>query len=73
MRAAGSPWETRVQNAPPSPTWKTFLKNHVQDLVALDFFVVLTVKYKALFVLLVQAHDRRRVVYFDVTQHPTAA
>jgi hypothetical protein len=27
---------------PPSPTWKTFLKNHMQDLVALDFFVVPT-------------------------------
>jgi putative transposase len=58
---------------PPSPTWKTFLTNHVQDLVALDFFVVPTVACKVLFVLLILAHERRRVVRFNVTEHPTAA
>jgi putative transposase len=58
---------------PPSSTWKTFLKNHVQDLVALDFFVVLTVTHKVLFVLLILAHERRRVVHVNVTEHPTAA
>ena len=57
---------------PPSPTWKTFLKNHVQDLVALDFFVVPTVTHKVLFVLLILAHERRRVVHFNITEHPTA-
>jgi putative transposase len=57
---------------PPSPTWKTFLKNHVQDLVALDFFVVPTVTHTVLFVLLILAHDRRRVVHFNVTEHPIA-
>ena len=57
---------------PPSPTWKTFLKNHVQDLVALDFFVVPTVTHNVLFVLLILAHERRRVVHFNVTEHPTA-
>jgi putative transposase len=57
---------------PSSPTWKTFLKNHVQDLVALDFFVVPTVTYKVLFVLLILAHHRRRVVHFHVTEHPSA-
>jgi len=57
---------------PPSPTWKTFLKNHVQDLMALDFFIVPTVTHKMLFVLLILAHDRRQVVHFNVTEHPTA-
>jgi putative transposase len=57
---------------PLSPTWKTFLKNHVQDLVALDFFVVPTVTHKVLFVLLILAHERRRLVHFNVTEHPTA-
>ena len=56
----------------PSPTWKTFLMNHVQDLVALDFFVVPTVTHKVLFVLLILAHERRRVVHVNVTEHPTA-
>ena len=56
---------------PPSPTWKAFLNNHVRDLVAIDFFVVPTVKNKVLFVLVVLAHQRRRVVHFNVTKHPT--
>ena len=56
---------------PSSPTWKAFLKNHVTDLVAMDFFVVPTVDCKGLFVLVILAHDRRRVVHFNVTAHPT--
>src|SRR5262245_61442235 len=55
---------------PPSPTWKTFLENHVQDLVALDFFVVPTVTHTVLFVLLILAHERRRVIHFHLTEHP---
>jgi putative transposase len=57
---------------PSSPTWKTFLKNHMQDLVTLDFFVLPTATYQVLFVLLILAHHRRRVVHFNVTEHPTA-
>lgn len=57
---------------PPSPTWKTFLTNHVHDLVALDFFTVPTVTFKVLFVLVILAHERRRVVHFNITEHPTA-
>ncbi len=57
---------------PPSPTWKTFLTTHVRDLVALDFFVVPTVRHTVLFVLVILAHHRRCVVHFNVTEHPTA-
>lgn len=57
---------------PPSQTWRTFLANHVRDLVALDFFTVPTVGFRVLFVLVVLAHHRRRVVHFNVTEHPTA-
>jgi putative transposase len=57
---------------PPSPTWNAFLNNHVKDLVAMDFFVVPTVAYKALFVLVILAHERRRVVHVNVTEHLTA-
>jgi putative transposase len=56
----------------PSPTWKVFLNNHVKDLAALDFFVVPTVFYKVLFVLVILAHERRRIVHVNVTEHPTA-
>jgi putative transposase len=57
---------------PPSQTWRTFLANHVGDLVALDFLTVPTVGFRVLFVLVVLAHHRRRVVHFNVTEHPTA-
>ena len=58
---------------PPSPTWKAFLRNHLQDLVALDFFIVPTVTCRVLFVLVMLAHERRRIIHFNVTEHPTAA
>jgi putative transposase len=57
---------------PSSPTWKTFLNNHAQDLVSLDFFIVPTVAHNVLFVLLLLAHERRRLVHFHITEHPTA-
>ena len=57
---------------PPSPSWRAFLKNHLTELVALDFFTVPTVGFKVLFVLIVLAHERRKVVHFNVTEHPTA-
>ena len=57
---------------PPSPTWKTFLRTHVTDLASIDFFVVPTVRFKVLFVLVILAHHRRKVVHFNVTEHPTA-
>ena len=57
---------------PPSPTWRTFLDQHVRDLVSIDFFIVPTVRFRVLFVFVVLAHDRRRIVHFNVTEHPTA-
>ena len=57
---------------PPSQTWRTFLTNHVQTLVAVDFFTVPTVMFKVLFVFVVLAHDRRRVPRVNVTDPPTA-
>ena len=57
---------------PPSQTWRTFLNNHVKSLVSVDFFVVPTIRFQILYVFLVLAHDRRRVIHFAVTAHPTA-
>ena len=58
---------------PPSQTWRAFLENHIGQIVAADFFVVPTVTYRLLFVLVLLAHDRRRIRHVAVTAHPTAA
>ncbi len=57
---------------PPSQTWRTFLDNHVKDLVSIDFFTVPTATFCILYVFLVRRHERRQVVHFIVTEHPTA-
>ena len=57
---------------PPSQTWRSFLDNHIQSLVSVDFFTVPTVRFQVLYVFLALAHDRRRIVHFNVTAHPTA-
>jgi transposase InsO family protein len=62
----------KVRN-PPSQTWRTFLDNHFRELVSIDFLTVPTATFRVLYVFVVLAHDRRRVVHFNVTKHPTAA
>jgi len=62
----------RTVERPPSQTWKTFLKNHVGEIVAIDFFTVPTIRLRVLFVFLVMEHQRRKVLHFGVTEHPSA-
>jgi transposase InsO family protein len=57
---------------PPSQTWRSFLRNHVHDLVSIDFFVVPTATFRVLYVFLVLEHDRRCIVHFNVTEGPSA-
>src|SRR5262245_9965875 len=57
----------------PSQTWRTFLNNHVSTMVSVDFFTVPTIRFQVLYVFLVLAHDRRRILHAGVTAHPTAA
>ena len=63
----------RRQRRPPSQTWRTFLTNHANQIMAADFFVVPTVTFRLLFVLVILEHDRRRLVHVAVAEHPTAA
>src|SRR6267143_1627195 len=63
----------RRHRRPPSQTWRTFLTNHVATLVSMDFFTVLTLTGRVLFVLVVLAHQRRRIIHVNITEHPTAA
>ena len=44
----------------------------LKSTVSIDFFTVPTLRFQTLYVLLVLAHDRRRIVHFNVTAHPTA-
>ena len=57
---------------PPSQSWHAFLDNHVRDLASVDFFTVPTVTFRVLYCFVVLRHDRRRIVHFNVTAHPTA-
>ena len=66
-----SKYMVRYQN-PPSQTWKTFLRNHAEAIAAIDMCVVPTVTFDLLFAFLVLGHGRRRLMWFEVTQHPTA-
>lgn len=62
----------RTIKRPPSQTWRTFLKNHIGEIVAVDFFTVPTIRFRVLFVFLVIEHQRRRVLHFGITEHPTS-
>jgi putative transposase len=57
---------------PPSQTWRTFLENHADCLVGIDFFTVPTATFRVLYVFIVLSHDRRHIVHFNVTAHPSA-
>jgi hypothetical protein len=60
------PWRPKV----PSPTWRTFLRNPMCDIAAVDMFVVSTAKFQLLYALIVLGHDRR-VIHFEVSPNPT--
>jgi transposase InsO family protein len=62
----------RRRSGPPSQTWRSFLKNHVDCTAACDFFVVPTATFRLLYCFVVLMHGRRRIVHFNVTTHPTA-
>jgi len=57
---------------PPSPTWRAFLKDHVGQIAAIDFFTVPTITFRILYCFIVLHHDRRRLVHVNVTANPTA-
>jgi hypothetical protein len=60
------------RHQPPSQSWRTFLTTHGGQIVAAGFFVVPTVTYRLVFVLVLLAHSRRRVVHVAVTEYLTA-
>lgn len=56
----------------PLQTWKSFLRNHVEEIASIDLFIFPTIVIRQLFVFLVLGHRRRQLLWFAVTQNPTA-
>jgi hypothetical protein len=56
----------------PSQSWKTFLRNHAHAIAAIDLCIVPTVTFERLFAFLIVGHDRRRLLWIEVTRYPTA-
>ena len=56
----------------PSPTWRSFLHNHAQGIAAIDMFIVASASFRLFYVLIILAHDRRRIIHTAITDHPTA-
>jgi transposase InsO family protein len=61
------------RNPEPARRWRTFLHNHREAIVAMDFFTVPTVTLGVLYCFLIIAHDRRRILHLNVTRNPTGA
>ena len=57
----------------PAQRWKTFLNNHREVIAAMDFFTVPTLSFGVLYCFFVIGHERRRILHFNVTRHPTSA
>jgi hypothetical protein len=52
-------------------TWSTFMRNHARDVLACDFFVTVTARFRLLYVFIVLDVGTRRLVYWNVIAHPT--
>jgi len=57
---------------PPSPTWRTFLRNHASQIAAIDFFTMPTATFNILYCLVILRHSDRRILHTNVTPHPSA-
>jgi len=67
-------WMRRApRNPEPARQWTAFLDNHREALAAMDFFSVPTLTFGMIYCFFVVSHDRRRILHFNVTMHPTSA
>ena len=68
-----SRWMRRApRDSEAAQRWRTFLHNHREAIAAVDFFAVPTVTFGLLYCFFIIAHDRRRILHFNVTRHPTS-
>ena len=64
--------EQRGPRRAPSQHWSSFVRNHARSIVACDFLVVVTARFRTLYVFLLMEVGTRRIVHCNVTAHPTA-
>jgi putative transposase len=68
-----SRWMRRApRDTEPAKRWLTFLRNHREVIAAMDFFTVPSVTFRLLYCFFVISHDRRQILHFNVTRHPTS-
>jgi putative transposase len=68
-----SRWMKRAPRDPqPAQRWRVFLANHREAIAAMDFFTVPTISFGVLYCFFVIRHDRRRILHFNITKHPTS-
>ena len=68
-----SRWMKRAPRDPQlAKRWLAFLRNHREAIAAMDFFTVPTITFGALYCFFIIGHDRRRILHFNVTKHPTS-
>jgi putative transposase len=68
-----SRWMRRAPRDPePGKRWLAFLRNHREAIAAMDFFTVPTFRFDMLYCFFIISHDRRCVLHFNVTPHPTS-
>jgi putative transposase len=66
-------WMRRApRNPEPAKRWTAFLSNYQEAIAAMDFFTVPTLTFSVLYCFFVIAHDRRRILHFNVTRHPSS-
>src|SRR6202171_2493654 len=68
-----SRWMRRAPRDPErAKRWLAFLRNHREAIAAMDFFTVPTITFSLLYCFFIIRHDRRRILYFNITKHPTS-
>ena len=66
------PRGTGQGNRVASQQWSAFVRNHAKAIVACDFFVAITASFRVLYVLVIMEVGSRRIIHFNVTDHPTS-
>ena len=65
--------DSRGSRPASSQPWRCFVRNHAQSLLACDFLIVVTARFRLVYVFVLMEIGTRRILICNVTEHPTAA